>query len=267
MARGRTLDIAGRQPGGIRWNPALIFDPVLGTPFGPAGNPSGAFGGGVFGDPFGPVQFVDSFQESPATTDLVAGRDAVKWPTAAYLTGAAPGLQFDGTGRIVGVNGVGPPTVRMYSLPIAINYQKPHSLLWEGCGLDIFSGGQQSSLGFGMHCDASPATGLINYSWNGGLTGDTTGVNFTLNLNGALVTLTGAQYSALAGASIKVTVGQWDGAQRTVKTFFNGTQIDSRSLTVLPSGTQNRLRFVWSNAQAVGNPNILAGKITFRGFT
>lgn len=268
MARGRTLDIAGRQRGGIRWNPALIFDPVLGKPFGTAGNPTGSYGGsGVFGDPFGPIMFQDSFQESPATTDLVAGRDAVKWPTAAYLTGAAPALQFDGTGRIVGINGVGPPTVRMYSLALAINYQKPHSILWENCGLDVLTGGQQASLGFGAQCDVSPALGIIDYSWNGGLTGAPAGANFTLNLNGALVTLTGAQYYAAAGASIKVTVGQWSGTTRTVNTFFNGTLIDSRQLTSLPSGTQNRLRFVWSCAQAVGNPNILAGKITFRGFT
>lgn len=253
------------QPGQLRWGRfGGSAGGVLGNlqPFGMGGGASGNVDFLQL-----PILFQDSFKNQPGGTDLVAGRDAVKWPVAAYLSGSAPAIQYDGAGIIRADVGVGPPAVRMYSPAITFNAAKRHYLKWEGLGINIFAGGQQASMSFGMECDASPALGLVNYAWNSGLAGNNTGANFTLNLNGALVTLTGAQYSAAAGATVFVTMDTWNGSSRVCKTYFNGVLIDSRTVNALPTGTQNRLRFVWSATQAVGSPNILAGKITFGGLS
>lgn len=262
----------GKRRAEISVGGALIYS--LGRNTWPAGtafsNSGGGFGGsgGRYGTNFGPVLFQDTFQNAAATTDLVAGRDVVKWPSASYLSGAAPNIQYDGTGLIKGVAGAGPPAVRMYSQAIVLNAQKPYQLTWENCGLVNLGGGQQASMAFGMDCDVTPALGIINYSWNGGLTGVNTAVNFTLNLDGSLITLTGAQYYAAAGATLKVTSDQWNGTTRRIQTFFNGTLIDSRTTPTMPTGTQNHLRFVWGCAQVAGvAPWIIAGTITLRGFS
>lgn len=93
MARGRNLDIAGRQAGGVRWNPALIFDPVLGNVFGPANNPSGAYGtsspfsGGLF--PPAPLQLSEPWSEY-AFTGALTNLPNPPWSFSAGVTASQP---------------------------------------------------------------------------------------------------------------------------------------------------------------------------------
>lgn len=217
------------------------------------------------------VLFQEAWSFAVATSDLIANLDPAKWNSGQYIVGAAPAYQYDGAGNIKGFQAAGPPAVRVLSVPITYNIDKPHSIVMENVGIvgPTSASAGQSNVSLGIESAAVLAINPVHFiqTTNGNAV-DHSGATFAVNLNGTITTYTGLQYwVGLAGGTLKMIMGAWNGTNRQVLSYLNGKLIDSQVSTIRGNVANKSLKIVLGQGDHEGVPATINGRITFKGFS
>lgn len=216
------------------------------------------------------ILFQENWSFAGAGSDLIANLNPAKWSAGQYLAGTT-NYQYDGAGNILGTQAVGPPAVKILSVPIVYNRDKAHSLLVENCGFvgPTSASAGQSNIAAGIEAANALAGNALSFlQITNGNAVDHSGALFQPNINGVTTTYTGLQYWAgLAGTTIKMIYGAWNGTNRNVWSYLNGVLIDHQVSTVRGLAANNCLKMIFGQGDHEGAPATTTGRITFRGFS